>query len=62
MVAVVGYCSIVVLVVGVTVVLNYGICGCCRSVIVKCMLCCGARGIYGVLVVVVVMVGYWRIW
>ena len=39
-----------------------GICDCCRSAIVKCMLCCGTRVICGVVVVVVVMVGYWRWW
>ena len=36
-----------------------GICDCCRSAIFKCMLCGCGICIGGVIVMVVVMVGYW---
>ena len=36
-----------------------GICDCCRSAIIKCIQCPGGICIGWVVVVVVVMVGYW---
>ena len=53
-VAVVGYCGIVIVVVGVTVFVTVAF------VIVVGLLCCGTRVICGVVVVVVGIVRYWK--
>ena len=56
MVALVRDCGIVVEVVGVTVFVTVAF------VIIVGVLFCGARFIFGVVGVVLVMVGYWRGW
>ena len=53
-VEVVGFCVVVVVVL-VTVFWKNGICDCCRSTIVKSILCGCGIGIGGVVVMVVIM-------
>ena len=58
-VAVVGYFGVVVLVVTGDGFSKAGICDCCRSSKVKCIHCFGGICFGGVVVALVVMVGYW---